>query len=267
MVWLTLMVLCFGACVGSFLNVCIYRIPRDESIVRPRSHCPHCGRMIAAWDNIPLISYFVLHAKCRHCKAPIAFRYFLVEALTAILFLWIWIRYGWNLQTPVYGLMAGGLLLGTFVDLDHMILPDRVTLGGIAAGFILSPLVPALHNATSAGSSFLASLLGAVAGGAVLGGVAILGKWLFRKEAMGMGDVKLLAAIGALLGWRAVLFTVMTSALAGSLVGIILMARRTKGWESRIPYGPYLALGAMVWILGGDGLWTAYFQWILHPSS
>lgn len=266
MAWLTLMVLCFGACVGSFLNVCIYRIPRDESVVRPRSHCPHCGRMIAAWDNIPLFSYILLRARCRHCQAPIAFRYFLVEAITAILFLWIWRRYGVDLRTLVYWMMAGGLVLGTFVDFDHMILPDRVTLGGIAAGLVLSPLVPALHGTNSALGALTASLIGAVAGLGLLGGVAILGKWIFRKDAMGMGDVKLLGAVGALLGWRATLFTVMASAFVGSVVGLILLARKSKGLESRIPYGPYLAMGALAWVLGGDQLWASYFRWILNPG-
>lgn len=265
--WLTIMTLCFGACVGSFLNVCIYRIPREESVVRPRSHCPQCGHLITAWDNIPLVSYLVLRAQCRYCKAPIAFRYILVEALTAILFLGIWIRYGWDPRTPVYWLVAGGLVLGTFVDFDHMILPDRVTLGGIAAGLILSPLVPELHSTPLALVAFKRSILGAAVGLGVLGGVAILGRLLFRKEAMGMGDVKLLGAVGALLGWQATLFTVIASSFVGSIVGLTLMARRTKGWESRIPYGPYLALAAIAWILGADGLWNLYFRWILPPAS
>ncbi|MDZ4197851.1 MAG: prepilin peptidase [Kiritimatiellia bacterium] len=260
--WLTLMVACLGACVGSFLNVCIYRIPRDESVIRPRSHCPHCGRMIPAFENIPLLSFLWLRGRCRGCRAPIAFRYILVEALTAILFLWVWHRFGWEARTPVYWMVASGLILGTFVDFDHMILPDRVTLGGIIAGLALSPLIPSLHGATAAWPALRSALIGTAVGLSLLGSVAVVGQWVFRKEAMGMGDVKLLGAVGALLGWQAALFTVIASAFAGSIVGLALIFRGAKGLQSKIPYGPYLALAAMAWILGADRIWLAYFDWI-----
>lgn len=260
--WLTLTVLMFGACVGSFLNVCIHRIPIEESVVRPRSRCPVCGHPIRALDNIPFFSYLALRGRCRHCRAPIPFRYPLVEGLTAALFLAVWFRYGWDARTPVYWLACAGLVLGTFVDLDHMILPDRVTLGGIAAGLVLSPLIPSLHGEATAVRGLLASLFGAGFGLALLGGVALAGRLIFRKEAMGMGDVKLLGAVGALLGWQAAVFTVIVSAFAGSAVGLVMIARGLRDLQSRIPYGPYLATAVAAWILGADAGWRLYLQWM-----
>ena len=252
----------FGACVGSFLNVCIYRIPREESVVRPRSHCPHCNRMIAWYDNIPLVSWCALGARCRHCGNRISARYVLVELLVAVLFLLVWLRYGFDARTPVYWLMAGGLTLGTFVDFEHMYLPDRVTLGGIVAGLVLSPLVPSLHGETARGMALLAAGLGATVGYGLLWLVAFLGEKAFKKEAMGMGDVKLLGAVGALLGWPAVLFTIFVSSLFGSIVGVAFIVARRKEWQSRIPFGPYIALAAVLWFLGGADLWHAYFGWL-----
>jgi leader peptidase (prepilin peptidase)/N-methyltransferase len=258
--YLTVLTFLVGACVGSFLNVCIHRIPREESVVRPRSRCPHCGTTIAWYDNIPLLSFMLLRGKCRHCGGPIAPRYFLVEALTASLFLWIWNDYGLDPRTPVYWLMVSGLMLGMFVDFSHMIIPDRVSLGGIAAGITLSLLVPSLHHGVSALDAVLASLLGAAVGVSLLLIVAWLGKKAFKKDAMGLGDVKLLGAIGAFLGWQGVIFTVMLSSFLGSAVGLSLIAMKHKEWQSRIPYGPYLAIGAVVWILGGYHAWDWYVE-------
>jgi len=253
----------FGACVGSFLNVCIYRIPRDESVVTPRSHCPHCKRLIAWYDNIPLISFFVLRAKCRHCSMRISPRYVLVEALMAVIFFLIWQRFGMDLRTLAYWLMASGLVLGTFVDFEHMIIPDRVSLGGIVAGLLLSPLVPMLHNTTSRTDALIAGVFGAAIGAGALWSVGALGKFIFKKDAMGLGDVKLLGAIGAFCGWEGVLFTIIGSAFVGSLAGVSLIIFADKKWQSRIPYGPYLALAALVWVLGGSTWWNAYITWIM----
>lgn len=261
-VYLAAMVFLAGACIGSFLNVCIHRIPRDESVVTPRSRCPHCGRAIAWFDNLPILSWLALRARCRRCKAPISARYALVELLTAVLFLLVWRRYGLDARTPVLALAVSGLILGTFVDLEHMIIPDRVTLGGIVAGLLLSPLVPALHGTDERGAALLASAIGAAAGAGSLYAVATVGRWVFRKDAMGLGDVKLLGAIGAFFGWPSVVFTIVVSSFLGSIAGLSFILMGRKAWGSRIPYGPYLALAATLWMLGGDTLWQAYMAWL-----
>ena len=263
----------FGACIGSFLNVCVYRIPRDESVVTPRSHCPHCGKLIAWYDNVPVLSYLLLRAKCRHCGERISPRYMLIELLVAVLFALIWLLYGllnrgesyWMIldpRIPVYWLAMAGLVVATFVDFEHYIIPDRISVGGVAAGLLLSALVPVMHGEVSRMSSFEAGVIGALAGGGLLWGVGFIGKLVLKKEAMGMGDVKLLAAIGAFLGWQAVLFTVIISSFAGSAVGISLIALGGRKWQSRIPYGPYIALGAMLWMLWGRDWWGAYLMWV-----
>ncbi len=261
-VYLSVLAFWFGACIGSFLNVCIYRIPREESVVKPRSHCPNCGKMIAWYDNIPLLSYLVLNARCRNCRQWITPRYFLVELLTAALFLLVWLKYGATASTPIYWLMVSGLILGTFVDFEHMILPDRVTIGGMIAGLLLSALAPSLHGARTVLESLIQSGIGLALGFGTLWTVAFVGKLVFKKDAMGFGDVKLLGAIGAFLGWKAVLFTILFSSFAGSLVGVGLILSARKEWQSRIPYGPYIALAALVWILWGTTWWDAYFRWI-----
>ena len=156
-----------------------------------------------------------------------------------------------------------GLVLGTFVDFEHMLIPDRVSLGGIAAGLILSALVPALHGAATFYGGLGAACLGALVGAGLLWGVALLGKLIFKKDAMGLGDVKLLGAIGAFLGWDAVLFTIMVSSLVGSVVGLTLVCTGKKEMQGRVPYGPYLALAALIWILWGPTLWNAYVAWLM----
>jgi len=264
----------WGACVGSFLNVCIHRIPRDLSVVRPSSRCPHCEKPIKWYNNIPIFSFLLLRAKCADCGGKITPRYAIVETLVAALFLLVWmkldvlekamplglaaIRDPW--LVPVYWLVLSGLVLGTFVDIEHLIIPDRVTLGGIVAGLILSIAVPSLHGETSVWRSLMASAVGLAAGWGSLWLISMAGKVAFRKEAMGFGDVKLLGAIGAFLGWRAVVFTILVSSLAGSFTGITLVAAGRREMQSRIPYGPFLALAAMVWVLWGPGLWQMYLD-------
>ena len=265
-IYFSVLVFFIGSCIGSFLNVCIYRIPREESVVAPRSHCPHCNKMIPWNDNIPLVSYLLLAGRCRVCKNVISVRYFLVELMTAVLFLLVWLHYGFDARTPVYWMVVSGLILGTFVDFDHMIIPDRVSLGGVVAGLVLSPLIPALHDVMRPLDSLIAALIGMIAGSGILWGVGFLGKLAFKKDAMGMGDVNLLGGLGALLGWQAVLFIIMVSALIGSCVGIALIFSRCKQWRSRIPYGPYLALAAVVWILWGKGWWETYFAWAVDGT-
>jgi len=249
----------FGSCVGSFLNVCIYRIPRGESIITPASHCPICGNHIAWYDNIPILSFLLLRGRCRHCSQRISPRYPLVEALTALLFLAVWLRFGPGWLTPVYWLATGGLIVASFVDLEHMIIPDRISMGGIPAGLLLSVLFPEMHAQQSRLAALGWSLAGAATGAAALWAIGVLGKLVFRREAMGWGDIKLLGAIGAFLGWQGVVFSIIASSIVGSIVGIYLVLSGNSEWQGRIPYGPYLALGAMIWILWGPEL-AAWYQ-------
>lgn len=262
------LVFLFGACIGSFLNVCIYRIPLDESIVMPRSHCPHCDRLIAWYDNIPILSWFVLGARCRHCRKPISPRYVLVETLVAFLFTMVWLQYGLSIYTPVYWIVIAGLVVATFVDFEHYIIPDRISLGGIALGLLLSFILPELHSfntlfsQTSHWQGLAQSAIGVASGAGTLWLVAIIGRMIFKKDAMGLGDVKLLGAIGAFLGWRAVVFTIVISSFVGSIVGITLIIFGGREWQSKIPYGPYIALAAILWIFFGPDLWNAYIEFM-----
>lgn len=252
-----------GLCIGSFLNVCIWRIPRDESIVFPGSHCPACGHAIAPWDNIPLLSWLILNGRCRHCRGPISPRYFLVELLTGALFTALWLVHGVSVLTPVYLLFAAALVMATFIDLDHLILPDRVTLGGMILGPVLSFALPALQGQTQRLPALAHSLLGLALGYGLLWLVATLGRLILKRDAMGMGDWKLLGAIGACLGAQAVLFSIFVSSLTGTLLGLALIAARRKALQSKIPYGPHLALAAVLWMLCGPACIAAYLEWAM----
>lgn len=336
-----------GTVVGSFLNVCIHRLPRGLSLVSPPSHCPHCRYRIPWYLNIPLITWLMLRGRCRNCGAPIAVRYFIVELLSGLLFLAVWVRYGPLSPSlaVVYAAFGAALIAASFIDIEHFIIPDEITLGGVAAGLVASFFLPSLHGQTSVAGGLQEAVLGAGAGAGLMYGVLRLGKWLFGRqrvelhgptpivftetalclpgraipyeeifyretdtirfrasrlelvdrcyrhvevrlspnrlcigpeeldpatvpymeawteevvlprEAMGLGDVKFMAAIGAFLGWPAVLFSLMVSSLIGSMVGVTAIALRRREWSSRMPYGPYLALAAMLWILGGRE-WT-----------
>ena len=256
-----------GLCIGSFLNVCIWRIPREESIVFPASHCPACNHRIAWYDNLPLLSWLVLNGKCRHCKAPISPRYFLVELLTGALFAAIWILHGWTLQTPFFLLFTAALIVATFIDFEHLILPDRITLGGMLAGPVLAFVFPALQHQETRVEALIQSALGLALGYGSLWLVATLGRLVLKREAMGMGDLKLLGAIGACLGWQAVLFTIFVSSLTGTLTGLALIAAGRKELQSKIPYGPHIALAAVLWMLCGPACIALYLAWALRPPA
>jgi leader peptidase (prepilin peptidase)/N-methyltransferase len=340
-----------GCVVGSFLNVCIHRMPRGESIISPPSHCPQCGYSIPWYLNIPLITWLYLGGKCAHCKAPISARYFVVELLTGLAFLSGWLVAGHKspLLALVYCLLLAGLIAATFIDLEHFIIPDEITLGGIGVGLLCSLAVPALHGEQTLWLSLKQSLWGAAIGGGVVYVVLRAGKLLFGRrkvelapdtrvvftetalvlpdeevpfedlfyrktdfialeaktlelidrcykavpvrltpeklivggetfnpeevlhmeavtdamvlprEAMGLGDVKFMAAIGAFLGWEATVFSLMVSSIIGSVVGVSLIVLRKQEWSSKLPYGPYIALAAAIWILGGNRL----MNWVL----
>ena len=351
--YLDFIVFIFGAVIGSFLNVCIHRMPRGESIVSPPSSCPHCKTKIRWYHNIPLVTYLVIGGKCRYCGAKFTARYFVVELLTAIAFLIFWLRFpGW--LAPIYWVLFAGFVVATFIDCEHFIIPDEITLGGIAAGVILSLAYPPLMGKTTSVEAGIQSLLGALCGGAVLyavveGGKLLFGKqkivlepgtriliengkvqidqeeWLWEylfyrpsdritfhaatlkfgeqtftgadvavsetklivtgqqfdlpaagaieatsdliylpREAMGFGDVKLLAAIGAFLGWQATLFTVVFSASFGSLLGVSSIIFRRSQWQARIPYGPHLVAAAVLWMFSGPAIIHWYFRLLGH---
>jgi leader peptidase (prepilin peptidase)/N-methyltransferase len=259
----------FGACIGSFLNVCVYRIPLEMSVVKPASHCFTCQQPVAWYHNLPILSYLILRGKCRHCGTSYSPRYMLVEVLTGVLYLLVWMRYGggpdavvFDPRIPVYWLAISGLVMGTFIDFDHLILPDRVTIGGMIIGVPLSILVPTLHGETTWQGGALSSGIGLVAGFGLLYAVAEIGELAFKKEAMGFGDVKLMGAIGAFGGWHAVFFTVLISSLLGSVVGISLVLLKGREWQSRIPFGPYLALAAVLWFIWGADWWAWYMGFL-----
>ncbi|NLX25648.1 MAG: prepilin peptidase [Lentisphaerae bacterium] len=266
--YLTFVVFLFGACWGSFLNVCIYRIPAELSVVKPRSRCPKCMTNLTWRDNIPILGWLLLGGKCRYCKAPISPRYPIVELITALLFTAIWLRYpmltdeGIDSRFAAYALLAFGLLLGSFVDLDEMWIPDRCTIGGMIVGPILSFLIPSMHGVDGHVQSLIQSLIGLGVGFGILWSVSFFGKLILKKDAMGFGDVKLMGALGAFFGWQAVLFIIFVSSLLGSIVGVGLIAFGKKEWQSRIPFGPYIALAALIWMLGGYVWWDAYIAWI-----
>jgi leader peptidase (prepilin peptidase) / N-methyltransferase len=339
-----------GCVVGSFLNVCIYRMPREESIVHPPSHCPHCGYSIPWYLNIPLVTWLWLHGQCANCRKEISIRYFLVEALTGTVFALCWLFFG--RQSPasagLHCILIAGLIAATFIDFEHFIIPDEITIGGMVAGLILAFFVPASHMTfpgfrpcQTPGPAMRDSVVGMVVGAGLVYGILRLGKLLFGRyklvlapgtrilftetglklpdvempyeelfyrpgdtirieaeqvelidrcykkvelrlqpkklrigqdvfdpekvlhleavadhvvlprEAMGLGDVKFMAAIGAFLGWPAVCFSLAFSSVLGSIAGITLIVLRKREWSARMPYGPYIAAAAVVWIFGG----------------
>lgn len=348
-----------GACIGSFLNVCIYRLPLGLSVNEPkRSFCPACKHPIPWHYNLPLISWMFLRGKCAHCGAGIAFRYFAVELLTAVLFLAVWLTQPWILAFPYWALVSL-MIVATFIDFEHFIIPDEITWGGVAAGLVMSFAIPPLMGTDSNLESLLWSLVGAAVGYFLLWGVVEAGKLAFGKkrmkfdepqpferhrqdddadvklgdeamkwsdlfaretdrlilhctsaefngkktgpttltffynrvihnateypldkiddieaivteviiprEAMGFGDVKFIAAIGAFLGWKAVLFTVMAASVVGAVVGVTAIAIGRRELSAKIPFGPYLALGALVWIFSGMRI-VAWYLNLLTPT-
>lgn len=330
----------FGSMVGSFLNVCIYRMPLGLSVVSPPSHCPHCKYSIPWYLNVPLLTWSMLRGKCKSCGAPISPRYFGVELLTAIAFLGCWLSFGHQSVwlALVYALFISGLIVATFIDFEHFIIPDEITIGGTVVGFMCSMLFPALHAEQSIKNAIVNSLIGLGVGGGIVYLILRAGKLMFGRqrmelpadtkiifsetavhlpdrdipydelfyrqsdvivmhartlelvdrgysdvqvrlspkrlcigdeefapetvphmeavsteivlprEAMGFGDVKFMAAIGAFLGWQATVFSLMVSSMIGSLVGISLIVMGRREWSSRLPYGPYIAVAAAIWV-------------------
>ena len=357
--------LCFfalGCIVGSFLNVCIHRLPLGMSIVTPPSHCPHCKYSIPWFLNIPLVTWLALRGRCKNCGASISPRYFVVELLTGLVFLGCWLKFGDPVHeypsmplALIYAVFLAGLICATFIDFEHFIIPDEITFGGVAVGLVASFFLPSLQNTDAMRTGLLRSAVGAAVGAGTIYGILRLGKWLFGRqkikfptetkmifsetclhlpdreipydelfwrksdvivaaakrvemidrsyfdavvrisqsslrieqdkfeaeefdpedvrhleilgseiilprEAMGLGDVKFMSAIGAFLGWQGVFFSLMVSSLIGSAVGVTLILMKRREWSSKIPYGPYLALAAAIWMFDGKKLVAAFFQ-------
>jgi len=255
-VFIYLFLFVVGSAIGSFLNVCIWRMPKEESVVSPRSYCPKCKKGIYWYDNIPLFSYIALGGKCRFCKGGISFRYFLVELLTASLFVGFFLGFGLTAKFFAYTILGCGLIVATFVDFKHQIIPDEISLGGLAVGLMLSFILPQLHGTSSRIQGFLFSGIGALAGGLSIYLIGLLGKLVFRKEAMGGGDVKLMAMIGAFIGWKLVLLVFFVAPFFGAVVGIIL---KIKSKVELIPYGPYLSLATVICIFWGEDILRRLF--------
>ena len=228
------------------MNVCIYRLPQDLSIIMPRSFCPQCKAPIRAFDNIPLLGYLLLRGKCRYCGKEISWRYPLVEALTGGFALALFFKLGLTLSFFTFFSFAAALIVITFIDLDHRIIPDVISLPGIGIGFFLSFWEPSV--------SVKESLIGMAAGGGTLYIVALAYEALTKREGMGGGDVKLLAMIGAWLGWKAVLFTLFFASLSGTLIGGGVMLMQRQGRHYAIPFGPFLAFSALAYLFFGPQL-------------
>lgn len=248
-----------GAIFGSFGNVVIYRLPREESVVKPRSYCYSCKTQIKWYDNIPILSWFILRGRCRHCHAKFSFRYPLVELIMGTLFALSFHYAGLSWTLLEYLIFIFGLVICTFIDFDHMILPDEFTLSGIVIGLLGAALNP--HR------EFLDALFGVLMGGGFLWGMAYVYYLLTKQEGMGGGDIKLLAWIGALLGWKAIPFVIMSSAIIGSVVGLILARKENLGLKTVIPFGPYLALGAILYLFGGETIALWYVDLFLPGVS
>ncbi len=352
----SLVVFWLGCMVGSFLNVCIHRMPINLSVISPPSHCPNCKYAIPFWLNVPLLTWLMLRGRCANCREPISIRYFLVELLTGLCFLFCWIGYGQTLPAValVYCIVAAGLIVATFIDLAHFIIPDEVTIGGAVFGLLCSFAVPSLHVQTgSHWKSAGMSLIGLVVGGLIVEAVRQIGKLAFGRmklkldgetkirfgetclilpdreipyeeifyrktdairfharqvelpdrcysnvdvslspqklkvgndefdpeqnshmevltdnmelprEAMGFGDVKFMAAIGAFLGWQAVVFSLVISSFIGAVVGLLLILTGRHKRSAPIPYGPYIAAAAGLWMFAGKELMNIFFRFIL----
>lgn len=247
----------FGLVLGSFLNVCIYRMPRDQSVVKPRSYCPECGHFVRWQDNVPVLAYLWLRGRCRSCRKPFSIRYPLVELLTGLLSLAVWVKF----QAPLpyffyFVLLTAPLIAITFIDLEHKIIPDVFSLSGIFSGILanlfLAPM-PILE-------SLLFSFYGILAGG----GALFLVSWVYEKlrhqEGIGGGDIKLAAMLGAFFGWKAIFFILFLSSLLGSVVGVVLVVIFRRDLKFAVPFGPFLAAAAMLYLFYGPQIIAIYLK-------
>jgi leader peptidase (prepilin peptidase)/N-methyltransferase len=253
---LHIMVFVFGLVIGSFLNVCIFRLPESKSIIHPRSMCPGCNSFIKYYDNIPVLSYILLGGKCRNCRMPISLRYPAVEALSGFTALAVFMKFGLSSEGIVYFIFISALIVITFIDIDHRIIPDVMSLPGIPAGFLAAAfLIPSM--------GWKASLIGILAGGGTLFAVAWIYTLITKKEGMGGGDIKLLAMIGAFVGLKGVLFTIFAASATGTIAGVAVMLKTSKGMKLAVPFGPFLSIGTILYIFFGSEIISWYFNLLL----
>jgi len=239
-----------GLIVGSFSNVCIYRIPRNESIIYPSSHCSKCRTTILAKDNIPLLSYILLKGRCRNCGSRISIQYPGVEFLTGLVYVIIYQIYGLSVQSLIYIILSSALIIIAFIDLNEQVIPEVISLPGIVVGLILSFFV---HHI-----SFVNSALGIVIGGGIILVIRLAGSAIFKKEAMGGGDIKLAAMIGAFLGWRYIIISLFLGFFLGAIAGIFLIMSKIKSKEDVVPFGPFIILGSFITFLWGKNILSWY---------
>ena len=241
--------------------MCIHRLPREESIAWPPSRCPACQKSIGWYDNIPLLSLVLLKGRCRNCGAKITPRYFIVELVTGLFYLWIWFYFGWTVQSLICTVLFSLLLVATVVDLEHQIIPDEVSLGGLGAGILLSGLILSLHGETIWWRGLVSAVIGALVGGGIIYATGVIGSLIFRRDAMGGGDVKLLAMLGAFLGWKKVILAYLLAPILALPLGLFLkFVKRTDV----IAYGPFLSLAGWMSFLWGDQFIAWYLSGFLR---
>lgn len=248
-------VVAFGMCIGSFAGVCIHRIPLGRSIVRPGSRCPRCETPLRFYDNVPLLSYVWLKGICRYCRGSISPRYPLLELLTGFLALGAYFRFGISWEGGVYFALIAVLLIVTFIDIDHGIIPDIILLPGIPVAVLCGWSLPAM--------TLVQCLLGLAAGAGILWVVALAYRLIARREGMGSGDVLLMAMIGAVIGWQGVLFTIFTASALGTVAGFAIMLKQGKDLKMAIPFGPFLSMGAMAYIFFGPRVMRWYLGYLV----
>ena len=240
-----------GLCFGSFANVLIYRMPNDESILG-HSFCGKCGHAIPWYQNVPVLAYFMLKGQCGNCDRPFSIRYPIVELLSGLLFLWVFYLYGVSWLTIEMLILVFGLMVGSFIDFDHMILPDEITIGGTLIGLLGAWLNPE--------RSFYDSLIGILAGGGTLWLVAYIYFIFTGREGLGGGDIKLLAFVGSILGWKSIPFVILCSSMVGALVGLFLSLKNKNGLKTMIPFGPFIAVAAFLYLSGLKSVGIWYLQ-------
>ncbi len=260
--FLYITVFLLGSMIGSFLNVCIHRIPQGLSIVFPPSRCPLCNSHIRPTDNVPILSYFILMGKCRSCRGKISFEYPFVEFLNAVLYVFALWRFGpaFSFFIVIYFIFLSTMVVITFIDIKHQIIPNGITFVGIPLALIFgSTILPDPFLRVDL-LGFKSSISGLLLGGGLYYGIAVLGTMVFRKEAMGGGDIKMMAMVGGVLGWKGVILTTFIGSFSGSIIGLFLIMIKGKEWGSKIPFGPYLAFGAVITLFLGQELLALYLR-------